>query len=118
MTPATNPSLLDDKPETESVAARKILTLPVRVAATISTRDGRYVTGGVLELMQGDTNWRGRVRHLDRPGNVATMYFGEGMRDVIVRLEDGRRGVARITGTSFIASTERICELEGSSSLV
>lgn len=118
MTPATNPALLDQERANAPTAVAKILTLPVRVAATISTRDGRYVTGGVVELTQGDESWRGRVKHLDRPGNVATMYFGEGLRDVIVRLEDGRRGVARITGTSFIASTERVCDLEGESSLV
>jgi hypothetical protein len=48
---------------------------------------------------------------MDRPGTVATMYFSGGVRDVIVRLEDGRRGQARIAGTSFIAASQRVCDL-------
>jgi hypothetical protein len=109
MTPATNARLL----EHTDAAAAKIIALPVRAAATISTPDGRFITGGTLEITRRGDDWSGRMRHLDRPGLVASMYFAEGVRDVIVLLEDGRRGTARITGTSFIAASQRICELAG-----
>jgi hypothetical protein len=109
MTPATNARLL----EVIDAPAARILALPVRATATISTPDGRYITGGTLEIKATEGGWLGRMRHLDRPGVVATMYFGEGVRDVVVRLEDGRRGTARIAGTSFIAASQRVCDLEG-----
>jgi hypothetical protein len=31
----------------------------------------------------------------------------------VLLLSDGRQGRARITGTSFVASAQRICKLEG-----
>jgi hypothetical protein len=109
MTPATNARLL----EHIDAAAAKIVALPVRAAATISTTDGQLITAGTLEFTFSAEGWSGRMRHLDRPGQVATMYFAEGVRDVIVELEDGRRSRARITGTSFIAALQRICDLTG-----
>jgi hypothetical protein len=109
MTPATNARLL----EHIDAAAAKIVALPVRAAATISSDDGRYVTGGTVEISATNDGWTGRMRHLDRPGIVARMYCADGIREVVVRLEDGRRGRARITGTSFIAATQRVCDLVG-----
>ena len=83
----------------------------MRVAGTISTPDGRFIAGGIIDITRDGGGWQGRMRHMDRPGMVATMYFSGGVRDVIVRLEDGRRGTARITGTSFIAASQRVCDL-------
>lgn len=82
-------------------------------AATISTLDGRYITGGVAEFTGTPLEWRATLRHLDRPGVVAAMFFAEGVRDIVVKLEDGRQAKARITGTSFIASAQRVCQLAG-----
>ncbi len=81
--------------------------------ATICTADGRYVTGGMASVSGGGAIWRATVSQLDRPGHVASMYFAGGVREVLLRLDDGRSARARITGTSFIAQAERICELAG-----
>ncbi len=92
---------------------------PTPVPATelfgaIATDDGRYVTGGVVDIEQSDAGtWTATLRRLDRPGVVASMYFGDRLREVELRLEDGRRARARITGTTFIAGNERVCELSG-----
>jgi hypothetical protein len=82
--------------------------------ATLSTLDGRYITGGLAEFAGNAGAWRATLRHLERPGVVASMYFAEGLRDVVVRLADGRVAKARITATSFIAQAQRVCELTGS----
>ena len=117
MTPAASPRLLElltVDPAQDRVAQ------PVRpsiVRATISTRDGRTITGGTLEFTESGACWHARMRDLDRGGLVATMYFSGGVREVLVRLEDGRRGVARITATSFIAASQRVCDLAGTSPL-
>jgi len=81
--------------------------------ATISTSDGRFMTGGMARLDGAGPKWRATLSQLDRPGHVASMYFASGVREVLLRLEDGRSARARITGTSFIAASERICELAG-----
>jgi hypothetical protein len=44
---------------------------------------------------------------------VATAYFGDRVREVILRLSDGRHARARITGTTFMAAAERVCEMSG-----
>ncbi|MEX0751008.1 MAG: hypothetical protein WD359_09395 [Dehalococcoidia bacterium] len=109
MTPAINLQLLR---QTDASAAR-ILALPERIAATISTTDGHHISGGVIEITQRRDGWWGSVRHLDRPGVVASMYFADGVREVLVTLEDGRHGIARITSTSFIAGAQRVCDVIG-----
>jgi hypothetical protein len=86
--------------------------------ATISTADGRYVTGGMATFAAAGAGWRATLVQLDRPGHVASMYFAGGVREVLLRLDDGRSARARITGTSFIASAERVCELSGLEQLV
>jgi hypothetical protein len=112
MTPAASSQLLEYIQVTPAALPPAIV--PATLPATIATRDGRYITGGSLEItLDGQCCWRGRMRNLERGGLVATMYFAEGVREVIVRLEDGRRAVARITGTSFIAASERVCDLAG-----
>ena len=40
-------------------------------------------------------------------------YASSSLNCTSCHLEDGRRGRARITGTSFIASSQRVCRLEG-----
>ncbi len=81
--------------------------------STIWTMDGRFVTGGMAEIDGAGVNWRATLGRLDRPGHVASMYFAGGVREVQLRLDDGRSARARITGTSFIASAERVCQLTG-----
>lgn len=95
--------------------------LPVTLGpqySTIWTTDGRFVTGGMAELDGGGINWRATLGRLDRPGHVASMYFAGGVREVLLRLDDGRSARARITGTSFIAASERVCHLAGLEQLV
>lgn len=99
-------------PTSSGIASRLAGSLQEQ-AATLSTLDGRYVTGGIAEFDGTPMQWGATLRHLDRPGVVASLFFAEGVRDVIVKLEDGRQGRARITGTSFIASTQRVCRLVG-----
>ncbi len=86
--------------------------------STIWTLDGRFVTGGMADIDGAGINWRATLGRLDRPGHVASMYFGGGVREVLLRLDDGRSARARITGTSFIASSERVCMLAGIEQLV
>jgi hypothetical protein len=115
MTPAITPQLLEHLNVTPAQPHR---ALPVTMRATMATRDGRYITGGVLDLAVDGQCWGGRMRDLERGGIVATMYFSEGVREVVVRLEDGRRSFARITGTRFVGSSQRVCDLEGISPLL
>ncbi len=86
---------------------------PESHAATISTVDGKFVVSGMARIEGGGADWRGTLTQLDRPGLVASMYSTGGIREVLLRLGDGRSARARITGTSFIVSSERICELAG-----
>jgi hypothetical protein len=81
--------------------------------AAIHAVDGRIITTGTAEFTGNPGAWRATLRNLDRPGQVATSFFAEGVRDVILALEDGRQARARITGTSFLASSQRVCQLEG-----
>ena len=96
---------------TNASAARMAAGL-VRQAATLSTFDGRYVTGGIVEFDGTPREWSATLRDLDRAGSVASLFFAEGVRDVIVRLEDGRRARGRLTGTTF-ASAQRACTIVG-----
>jgi hypothetical protein len=82
-------------------------------AATLSTTAGDAITAGTAHITLTADGWSARVSGLDRPGQVAAMYFAGGVRDVLVRLADGRTGRARIARTSFIAAGERICDLTG-----
>ena len=82
----------------------------VRVAS-IYTPEGRLVTSGVATLTGTSAEWTASLAKLDRPGMVATLFFSEGLREVLLRLDDGRSARARITGTTFVASAERVCDL-------
>ncbi len=83
-------------------------------AATISALNGRFITGGTVTVTDGGADgWRATLSQLARPGVVASMYFGEGVREVTLQLADGRAARARITGTSFSATAERVCDLAG-----
>jgi hypothetical protein len=82
----------------------------VRVAS-IYTLEGRLVTSGVATLTGTSSEWTATLAKLDRPGMVAALFFSEGLREVRLRLDDGRSARARITGTTFVASAERVCDL-------
>ncbi len=82
----------------------------VRVAS-IYTVDGRLVTSGIATLAGTSSEWTAKVDKLDRPGNVASLFFSRGQREVRLRLDDGRSGRARITATTFAAGSERVCDL-------
>jgi hypothetical protein len=82
-------------------------------AATVATASGELITGAVARISQDGARWTATLSDLDQPGLVASMYFSAGLREVTLRLADGRRARARITGTSFGASSSRTCELVG-----
>ena len=85
-----------------------------RVAATVATVLGKPLSAGVLELSHdAGGSWSGVMTRLDRPGIIASMYYGGGLREVLVHLDDGRVARACIAETSFAASRERICMLTG-----
>ena len=86
---------------------------PPAFAATISTREGRLITGGLALVRDQGAGWTATLTQLENPGMVATAYFGHRVREVVLSLSDGRRARACITGTTFMASAERICELSG-----
>ena len=86
---------------------------PSLQAATVATASGELITGAVALVAQDGARWTAMLSGLDQPGLVASMYFSAGLREVSLRLADGRRARARITGTSFSASSSRTCELAG-----
>ena len=114
-TPSPKPQ--PDDARSHSDLASRLAGSMAEQAATLSTLDGRYITGGIAEFTGNPLQWGATLRHLDRPGVVASMFFAEGVRDVIMKLEDGRQGKARLTSTSFIASAQRVCQLAGSERL-
>ena len=71
------------------------------------------LTRGVAVVVESGGRWTARLTKLDRPGVLASMFFAERARDVVLGLADGRRARARIAGTSFIAASERVCDLAG-----
>lgn len=85
---------------------------PDTVPATLYKSDGRYITGGVARFRHEPSGWTATLDHLDRPGLVASLYFVDGLRDVLVGWADGRRARARISATRFDA-TSRVCDLDG-----
>jgi hypothetical protein len=100
--------------QTEATApARTPAAPPPAFAATISTCEGRLITGGLALVRDQGAGWTATLTQLDRPGMVATAYFSNRVREVILSLSDGRRARARITGTTFMAAAERVCELSG-----
>lgn len=94
-------------------ADRMALTQPGTAEATLCSAEGVYISAGLAEIRTGDGGWTAVVRKLERPGHVASAYFAGGLREVVLRLDDGRTARARLTGTSFIAASERVCELVG-----
>jgi hypothetical protein len=82
-------------------------------AATLSTLEGDVITHGIAELHGTADAWSATLGHLDRPGILVGAYFSQGLRDVVLSLNDGRRARARVTGTSFATAGERTCALAG-----
>lgn len=104
-------------PQTNSfIEVAPLKAAPPRLAqigATLEALDGRVLTRGVAETVEAGGRWTARMTQLERPGVVASMFFAERARDVVLRLDDGRHGRARIASTSFLAASERICDLTG-----
>jgi len=100
---------------TPAIQKRAPEPLPVAVmrAATLSTLDGDVITHGIAELRGTAEAWSATLGHLDRPGILVSAYFGRGLRDVVLSLNDGRRARARVIGTSFAGAGERTCDLAG-----
>ena len=91
--------------------------LDVQLPAAVEALGGRVLTRGVAKIERSGGGWTARVSQLDRPGVIASMFFAKRARDVVLRLDDGRHARARIAGTSFLAGSERVCDLTGSEPL-
>jgi hypothetical protein len=107
---ATQPERRSHTPNTSPAAG--VLT------GCITTLHGEHVTAGTVELSFGAEAWTARLTKLERPGVVASMFFGHRLREVILRLEDGREARARIVTTTFVTGGERECQLVGLEPLV
>ncbi len=84
-----------------------------RLGAVVEALDGRVLTRGVADIVESPAPWAARLTQLDRPGAIASTFFAERARDIVLRLDDGRCARARIASTSFIAASERVCDLAG-----
>ena len=93
------------------------LTSTVGLGAVVEALDGRVLTRGTSEIAEQGMRWTARLTQLDRPGVIALLFFAERARDVVLRLDDGRAARARISSTSFVATSERVCDLVGVESL-
>lgn len=98
--------------------ARPAVPQPAREVSrvTLTTPSGTHITGATARIAHEGSGWSALVTALERPGVFATLYFVAGIREVVLRFDDGREAVARITHTSFQAS-ERICRLAGEGNL-
>jgi len=86
---------------------------PGTITGAIATTAGEYIASGLVALAIDGPAWTATIARMDQPGVVACAYFARGVREVRLRLEDGRQARARIAGTTFIAGKERTCDLEG-----
>ena len=84
-----------------------------RLGAAVEALDGRVLTRGVADIVGPAGRWTARLTQLDRPGVIASMYFAEKAREIVLRLDDGRHARARLASTSFLAASERVCDLTG-----
>lgn len=82
----------------------------------LRTRDFAPLGRGSVIAFEGELGlpaWRATVGHLELGGRIATAYFQDGVRDVIVELPDGRVLDALLRDTSIVHGVERVCELAG-----
>ena len=77
----------------------------------VSADDGRFLTEAALATESHEDGRHNRLVALARPGILASVYFGEGLRRIVIALPDGRRASARISGSTFAAG-ERAYVLE------
>jgi len=80
--------------------------------AALITLGGRSMTRATAEVSASARGWTATLRGLSRPGRVASLFFSDGVREVVLRLGDGRSAQARLSTTSFVDG-ERICQLKG-----
>jgi hypothetical protein len=81
--------------------------------AVLYALSAERLASGTAKIHQSADGWMATLSKLDRPGAITRAYFTDGIRNVFVHLPDGRRALARITGTSYSAGHERVCELRG-----
>ena len=83
------------------------------IGGAIATALGEHITVGSVDIIGTTDSWSATISRLERPGVVASMFFAQGLREVTLLLDDGRTARAQIAGTSFIAASERVCQLIG-----
>ena len=87
---ASTPASESNRNDAASLLAAEMITQP----AALSTHVGQPITRGIAEFAGSAFSWRARLRQLDRPGVLASLFFAEGLRDVTIALGDGRRARA------------------------
>jgi hypothetical protein len=90
-------------------AGRRLLGKP----ATLCGLDGSPITRCTADVAIDGLRWDATLRVLEKPGTVAALYFSEGVRDAVLRLDDGRSAHVRITGTAFLKREQRVCYVTG-----
>ena len=85
--------------------------------ATVTTSDGHAISAAVAQVTVVGSAWSATLRQLSRPGAMASAYFGDGLRSVIVRFEDGCSAAGRVASTNFSSGGERLYRVEGVGSL-
>ena len=63
---------------------------PMHIRASVFTLSGQGLADGVVEVSGSDDGWSATLYALDRPGKIAGAYFVTGLREIVVRLDDGR----------------------------
>lgn len=88
-------------------------TSTVAAPATLVAADGSTVAAGLVEIAGAGASWTATLARFDRPGLIASLFYGARVREVVLQLDDGRQGRATMTGTAFVAGGERVCHLAG-----
>lgn len=111
--PALSPALPKDAVTLPPVAREEEVLAQAPIGGAIATALGEHITAGRVDINGTADTWTATISRLERPGVVASMFFAQGLREVSLLLDDGRTARAQIAGTSFVAASERVCQLIG-----
>ena len=105
---------------TDTAALPPVREAPAQapIGGAITTALGEHITAGSVDIIGTTDSWSATISRLERPGVVASMFFARGLREVTLLLDDGRTARAQIAGTSFVAASERVCQLIGIEPLI
>ena len=93
----------------DSVAAASAPPIGAGSIVTLRLPNGRPLGSGAVVGTSGPRVFT--VGRLQRPGDVASAFFADGVREVLLTPAGGYEVKAVILGTRFTSSGERLCEL-------